>query len=58
MPQALVIELTDRGFTAIQPSLESDDNLRDDLIDNNPASRGMLANSIASPRETPELPNP
>lgn len=56
--QALVVELPDRGFIAIQPLLESDDNLTDELIENNPVFREMLAKSLASPREPFQLPNP
>jgi hypothetical protein len=56
--QVLVVELPDRRFIAIQPLLESDDNLTDELIENNPAFREMLAKSLASLRELFELPNP
>ena len=53
-----MIELPDRGFIAIQLFLDSDESLTDELIENNPALRMMLATSIARPREPPGLPNP
>jgi hypothetical protein len=48
--QALVAELPDRGFISIRP-VEEDDDLVNQLIEHNPAFRGLLAKSIASPRE-------
>ena len=49
--QILVVELPDRGLISIRP-LDEDDDLVNQLIENNPAFRELLARSIASPRES------
>jgi hypothetical protein len=48
--QSVVIELPNRGLISIQP-VESDDDLVNDLIENNPAFRAIPAKSLAGPRE-------
>ncbi len=48
--QLLVVELPNHRLVSIQP-LESDDDLANDLIANNPAFRALLEKSLASGRE-------
>jgi hypothetical protein len=48
--QSLVVELPNRGLISIQP-IESDDDLVNDLIENNPEFRALLAKSLAGRRE-------
>ena len=48
--EPLVVELPDRGLISIRP-IDSDDDLVNDLIENNPSFRALLAKSLASPRE-------
>jgi hypothetical protein len=45
-----LVELPDRGLISIRPD-EQDDDLVNQLIEQNPAFRDLLAKSIASPRE-------
>ncbi len=49
--ETLVVELPDRGPISIR-AVEEDDDLVNQLIEQNPACRELLAKSIASPRET------
>lgn len=48
--ESLIVELPNRGLISIQP-IEPDDDLVNDLIENSPAFRNLLAKSLASPRE-------
>ena len=48
--EPLIAELPDRGLLSIRP-VDPDDDLVNDLIENNPSFRALLAKSIASPRE-------
>jgi hypothetical protein len=48
--QSVVIKLPNRGLISIRP-IESDDDLVNDLIENNPEFRAILAKSLAGPRE-------
>ncbi len=48
--QPLVVTLPDRGLISIQP-VESDDDLVNELIEHDSAFQGLLAKSLASPRE-------
>ena len=50
--QALVVELPDQRFIAIQPLDGSDDDsLMSDLLESNPAFQALVAKSKASPRK-------
>jgi hypothetical protein len=48
--QSLVVELPNHGLVSIRP-VESDDDLANDLIENNPAFRALLEKSLASGRK-------
>jgi hypothetical protein len=49
--EAVIVEVGDRGFVSIQPLGTGDDDLVDDLIENDPSFRELLARSLASPVE-------
>ena len=48
--QSLVVEFPDSRLVAIQP-LDSDEDLVNELIEEDPAFRALLAKSAASPRK-------